>query len=798
MQNNANPKLIPSHEKKKYLASFVEDDFRDKVIRPIYQLTGFELGKDTCGPDEEGKDCYFWYSDPIRKRILYAVQTKRGDLKLSSKLRDNVTSAEAQMRTALNTKVSDALTKTRVQPSCVVLAASGVINKAAREYICDQIPDPRLTFQDAEDLIPMIDELMPEFWNGIDAKRIPYLRALREYVIERSATIDISEIGIDSESPSPITDDHFVELYFHRYRRKTAKKKGAKTSKLDMEELTLDKLLDLRENFLLITGDAGSGKSTSLYRACLTMCEKAMRSDADDAVPILLTASRVVETDESLASLSGIASKEVTKSQSTAFSAEDLESGRVAIFIDGLDEIADNDNRRTVFERVMSFHERYKHCKVVIASRDYKFLNDLTANVPVSRFRISPISFRQAEKMISRLARGKALSKEQTQETLRRLENIHGLKLNPLLVTVFVATTEYSRTDIPANITELFKKFTEVMLGRWGRSKGVSQQFHVPLKDFLLQQVAFHIHARQETSISEREFCRIVEEELESRGHETDVQLLTDELLYRSGLLRVIDGQVLFAHMLIQEFFAGRAIPSQEYLGKIVSDVWWTKATVFYFGENPGDSHGLSALRDGLDDVIGADEFQAAVTVGLASQACYLMKSSDKIVSYQWVIEKLSECCDEVVSGISEAFKDLRLLPMLHYYIYGRDAVAGRLINEVADEVWKKWLATDKPSQELDVSVFWCVAGLIESRHLDQALEICKKFKPSDDRLLLALHLGAYYVQELHVTSKGDKRKAKEITKYLDRKIDYLRPQVLEEMNGLLLEVRGDKVEAIE
>ena len=58
--------------------------------------------------------------------------------------------------------------------------------------------------------------------------------------------------------------------------------------------------------------------------------------------------------------------------------------------------------------------------------------------------------------------------------------------MNRLLVTVFVATTDYSRKDIPANITELFKKYTEMMLGRWDASKGLAQQYQAPLKDFVL------------------------------------------------------------------------------------------------------------------------------------------------------------------------------------------------------------------------------------------------------------------------------------------------------------------------
>ena len=81
------------------------------------------------------------------------------------------------------------------------------------------------------------------------------------------------------------------------------------------------------------------------------------------------------------------------------------------------------------------------------------------------------------------------------------------MELSPLLVTLFVATSEQGRRDIPANITELFKKFTELMLGRWDVAKGLGQQYQAPLKDFVLTRAAFEMHRRRvgELEIAELE-----------------------------------------------------------------------------------------------------------------------------------------------------------------------------------------------------------------------------------------------------------------------------------------------------
>jgi hypothetical protein len=797
MADPFDPRLIPNHQKKKYLETFSEDEFRDRVVRPLYLMQGMTHGKDVCGPDEEGKDCYLWAADPIRKRALYAIQTKKGDLKQSSKLRDNVTAAEAQLRTALATFVHDAATKQKFQPACVVLVASGEINKAAREYITNQIPDPRIVFQDSDDLIPLIDQHMPEFWNGIDAKRLPYLKNLRAHLLAISTTIDVSEIGVASGSPSPITDEFFVQLYLHRYRSLPKRQQGKIEDTLDIEEIKIQDVLQRRENCILLTGDAGSGKTTALYRFGLILVEQALQSAKTIRIPVYLTSVDISKSDQSLAVLSGNATKNLTPDKAAAFDTADLTAGNVIVCVDGLDEVGDDTKRAAVFQKVIEFHRTYPECRVIIAARDYPFVDDLVSKHKTPRFRISPISFKQAEKMVVRLSRGHSLSQSETQETLRRLENIHGLQLNPLLVTVFVATSEYSRSDIPANITELFKKFTEVMLGRWGRTKGVAQQYHAPLKDFLLQQIAFQMHARQEVTISFADCKQIIEHELRERGHEADLEVLFDEIVFRSGLLRAQDGTLGFSHLLLQEFFAGRAIPSQEYLGRVVSNVWWTKAVVFYFGEHPGDSHGLVALREGIKGIIGADEFQAAVTVGLAAQACYLMKSVEKAEAMKWVVERLAECKDSALASLSEQLPEgYEVLPMLHYFLYGRDAVAGKIIRDVLQEIQKN--IEGKMSQDDETKVFWCLAGMIESGQLAEAQRVLKQFAPQDVRLLLALQLGSMYVQHMHVTSDEQKKLATKICTDLEPRMGFLRAKVLKELKGILLEVQKGKVKALD
>src|SRR6185437_12121989 len=127
----------------------------------------------------------------------------KGDVKMSSKPSANLPTIIAQLTTALQTPVHDGKSKKKSYPSCAMLVASGEINKAAQTHIVEEIKDTRISFQDADDLIPEIDRFMPEFWLGIDIKRLPYLRAFRDYLVNQSDTIDMTQLGVGSTVASP-------------------------------------------------------------------------------------------------------------------------------------------------------------------------------------------------------------------------------------------------------------------------------------------------------------------------------------------------------------------------------------------------------------------------------------------------------------------------------------------------------------------------------------------------------------------------------------------------------------------
>ncbi len=235
----------------------------------------------------------------------------------------------------------------------------------------------------------------------------------------------------------------------------------------------------------------------------LELARRSLQEETALRIPILFKAVDISRSNpESLLSYANEITRAMSGSNKSCFTDKELSSGRVILLIDGFDEVSSDIDRSTILDLIDGFLITHPACQVVLASRPYRFVAELPGLKKYEEFRISPINWKQAEKIVHRVTEAKKVSQTQAREFLRKLEKIHGFELNPLSVTVFAATADYSKQDVPANITELFKKFTELMLGRWDEGKGLRQQYQSPLKDFVLTRLAFHMHSNRMVSIA--------------------------------------------------------------------------------------------------------------------------------------------------------------------------------------------------------------------------------------------------------------------------------------------------------
>lgn len=791
---------ISRYKKYAYLGSLSEDDFRDQVIRPLLLRLGYADGRDLCGPTEAGKDALFTEINKLGLVEYVAVQTKKGPLNLASKAAQNVVTAITQVQTALATTYVLTATRQKITPNRVVLCASGKINPSARQHISEALTTSNIQFLDADDLIPLIDQRLQEFWLGIDADLMPYFRAIKQLVIGKP-----SKGGTTHDTRNaPLlhgaaTDDIFVPLNVFRRVLRVKKRRGQVEHEAELQQIPISALHNLSARRVLLLGSAGSGKSTALLRIAYVIADRGIIGTNDYRIPVLLRASEILRSDPpDLLGYCDSATRALSNSHKSCFTKADLDQGRVLVLIDSLDELPSNESRERVLRLITTAQVQYPLLQVIVSCRPYAFVSELPDLARYHAYTISPLNWKQAEHIVVSAQHGKRASPAAARDILRKLEHVHGIELNPLLVTVFAAVNEYARQDIPANITELFKKFTELMLGRWDEQKGLKHQYQAPLKDYLLRQVAFQMHQVRRTSMSRAEVERIIADHMRDLGHEPDTTALTRELFERSSLFRLLDDSVEFRHHLIQEFFAGRCISSLEQATSFVCDEWWRRALVFYFGENPDQIAALRNIMASLSLKSPPELFGAASTLGLALQACYLSPVSEKLEAWKWVVDTLGTTQAATV----EAYDPEGKRPALTYlgsYFFARDSVALSNLSANLSTLlgWCQSEASVDPAHA-DTRRFWTLIGLVESGELRQAETFLSQTSLTSPQQLAALHLGCALANVIRPLDDTEKEAAKRICKSLDEKIAPVREQVFKEWGSDLLELRQGRVRAID
>lgn len=795
------PNDISWEKKLAHLRELSEDDFRDNVIRPLFQRRGLKHLRDTCGPEEEGKDAIFEGTDSLARRLIYAIQTKKGNINKASKSVDNLLTAVTQLKTAIESDIYLTSTKQRVRPNCVILCASGEINQAARTHVHDNIKDSRLAFMDANDLIPLIDEHFSEFWLGIDAKLLPYLRALRRDLLAAGDTVVTVDLGSPTKGTAPITDDAYVTLFVHRITEEVEKKHGQVSRRAKFDQIPIASLLNRVERLVWMRGEGGSGKTTSLRRLAIELIDANIRDiSRKRPIPVLLSAVRVATFVEPLAVQALAETQSLAAASDAALSTEELHSGRLVLLIDALDEVQDPDLRREALAKILQFHEQYPRCCVILTSRDYSSIKAIPEIQRFEKYEIDSLDLRQASKIVDRLATGRKLNKEDANEMLRRMQEVHGISLSPMLVTIFVATSDFQRRDIPPNITEIFAKYSELLLGRWDEKKGLSQQYEAKLKDAVLCAVAHEMHRYYVREISLNEFRALAIEYLKKRGYEKSAEDIVTEITSRSNLVRIEGDSVVFRHHILQEFFAGRGVDDSAQLAGVVADEWWRKPIVFHFGDRPKNVTSMAPLQAAANSLAHAERFEAGVTIGLSTQACYLSETAEKQSVVKWVIQTLAAALPSYAALPPRLSQKFPLHSFLFGYLSGRDAVACDCVSDIFKEIIaaeRKFSADEEPEKEAwEREAFWAAVGLMEAGHAEDVVTFARRFRPTDNRLLLALHLGAFFISHHRISPPAQKRAAEEIAHRISGKIEYLIKDMSKEMRGYLLEMRDGQVVA--
>ncbi|WP_405066907.1 NACHT domain-containing protein [Kribbella sp. NBC_01510] len=369
------------------------------------------------------------------------------------------------------------------------------------------------------------------------------------------------------------------------------------------ERRTLDSFLNSKEpRVFAIIGGPGSGKTTLLRRTALSFGEGPRRGRR--LLPVILYLRdhaqeigrnpnvTIPELLVGVSWLKGLVSADLFE--------RDLEHGRCVVMLDGLDEVASEEQRRLTSKWVQDQVARYPRNHFVLTSRPHGYqANPVSgANVlQVRRFTSEQIfnfvrGWYYAIECRSRGEEGdetRTISDDHADDLLRRMRlqpALYDLAANPMLLTMIANVHKY-RGALPGSRAALYSEMCALLLHRRQQAKNlqVGTNLKTEQRAMVVRKLALAMMSLEVRDVTSAKASEILGPTLNRIPRAATPEEFLDELT-RSGLLIEREaGTFAFVHQTLQEYLAAVEIrndPDEVDLPAVVENPWWRETTLLW------------------------------------------------------------------------------------------------------------------------------------------------------------------------------------------------------------------------
>jgi predicted NACHT family NTPase len=316
----------------------------------------------------------------------------------------------------------------------------------------------------------------------------------RQIIQERCATMRVLDMSHPIDLENIYTGTDVLEKITSRRRLGIADLLATYhgRDRIEMGLLNEDRISSMealnRYSKLMLLGKPGAGKTTLLKYTALKCSQGDIFSDL---VPIFVTLRQYAGAESQPRLLDYISQDFYAYNIGDETTVKQLlQQGRAILFLDGLDEVRENDLYR-VLEDLRSFSEQFYPNRFMITSRlgSQEYVFEKFTEVEVANFQ--PLQ-------ISQFAQRWFLHNSRHIELfLRKVEDnrpIQELATNPLLLTLLcLVFDEFG--DFPTNRSELYREGLDVLLKKWDAKRNIERHqiyknLSMQRKEDLLAQVA--------------------------------------------------------------------------------------------------------------------------------------------------------------------------------------------------------------------------------------------------------------------------------------------------------------------
>jgi NACHT domain len=291
-----------------------------------------------------------------------------------------------------------------------------------------------------------------------------------------------------------------------------------------------------------------------------------------------------------------------------------LHDGRCLILLDGLDEVALEEHRRTVVAWIERQVAQYPNNDYVLTSRPHGYRTAGITGATVLQVRpFTSDQVRQflygwysaTERFATRLdshdrGRPEALehvesrARERADDLLRRLAEVpalYDLTINPLLLTMIANVHRYGGA-LPGSRAGLYGEICQSVLWRRRAAVNLPVGLPGPGKERLLANIAYEMMRRRVRDLAPSDVAGIVEPALRRMSETATVEDFLAEAQASGLMIERERHTYAFAHHTFGEYLAARHIRDnglQQMLIDSVNDPWWRETTLLFVTDADAD-----------------------------------------------------------------------------------------------------------------------------------------------------------------------------------------------------------------
>lgn len=377
--------------------------------------------------------------------------------------------------------------------------------------------------------------------------------------------------------------------------------------------------LDQSESGVLaVIGAPGSGKTTLLNHVARRTARTA--HERRRAIPVLLQLrdhAKAVAEDPGmpLPELIRRALPRLSVPEPAGWWESRLTRGKCVVLLDGLDEVANAEQRRDIVAWANEQIAIYPRNDFVVTSRPHGYRDAFVESATtlqvlsftpdqVRRFLHGWYLAVERRATVSTGREVEMLAQEAADDLLDRLAAspaLYDLTINPLLLTM-IANVHRFRRSLPNSRADLYGEVCQVML--WRRQEAKRLDLNLPgiSKERLLAWLAFDMMRSGTRDIGRRQLLDGIRPRLKRVSAEVDPEDFINDVGSNGLLVERERDLYAFAHLTFQEYLAARYIQEhglERVLIDAVDNPWWRETTLLYLAGADADPIVGAALRSG-------------------------------------------------------------------------------------------------------------------------------------------------------------------------------------------------------